>query len=82
MVARLVLPRITSHPFMVNIGMFIPLRETAVVTAAALSSGLVVALSLAGLPMWIVAGAAALAGFALRAGAIRFQWHIPLYDRR
>lgn len=58
------------------------MRPELYVTAAALSSGLVVALSLAGLPMWIVAGAAALAGFALRAGAIRFQWHIPLYDRR
>src|SRR3546814_12243729 len=50
------------------------------VTAAALSSGLMVALTLAGLPIWMAACTAAIVGFALRAGAIRFHLSLPVYD--
>src|SRR3546814_15820191 len=58
------------------------MRPELYVTAAALSSGLMVALTLAGLPIWMAAFTAAIVGFALRAGAIRFHLSLPVYDRK
>ncbi|QUD90743.1 trimeric intracellular cation channel family protein [Phenylobacterium montanum] len=49
------------------------------VTAAALSSGVMVFLSLAGAPSWIAATSAAALGFALRAGALVWRWGLPTY---
>src|SRR3546814_14108164 len=57
------------------------MRPELYVTAEALSSGLMVALTLAGLPIWMAACTAAIVGFALRAGPIRFQQSLTVYDR-
>jgi uncharacterized membrane protein YeiH len=51
------------------------------VTAAAISAALVVILILLGLPAPVAGGLAALAGFLLRAGAIRWGWTLPVYRR-
>ena len=56
-------------------------RPELYVTAAALSAGLFVLLSLAGLAVWPAAIAAALAGFALRGAAIAWGWSLPSYRR-
>ena len=55
------------------------MRPELYVTAAALSAGLFVGLSLAGVPVWIAAAIAALAGFALRGAAIVRGWALPAY---
>ena len=55
------------------------MRAELYVTAAALSSALMVLLSLAGLQGQIAGPIAAAAGFALRAGAIRNGWALPAY---
>lgn len=55
------------------------LRPELYVTAAALSAALFVGLSLAGLMLPLAAGIAALAGFALRAVAIRRGLALPTY---
>jgi uncharacterized membrane protein YeiH len=57
------------------------LRAELYVTAAALSAALVVGLLLLGLPILIAGAVAALSGFLLRAGAIRYGWKIPSYSR-
>ena len=49
------------------------------VTPAALSAGLFVALNAAGLAPWPAAAIAAVAGFALRGGAIARGWSLPAY---
>jgi len=56
------------------------MRPELYVTAAALSAGLFVGLSLAGLTVWPAAAAAIIAGFALRAAAIRRGWSLPPYQ--
>jgi uncharacterized membrane protein YeiH len=55
------------------------MRPELYVTAAALSAGLFVALSLAGLGVWPAAGAAIAGGFALRGAAIARGWSLPAY---
>lgn len=55
------------------------MRPELYVTAAALSAALMVGLLLAGVPAAIAGLIAALAGFALRAGAIHFGWKLPAY---
>ena len=55
------------------------MRSELYVTAAAFSSALVVGLLLAGVPGTPAALVAALAGFALRAGAIWKGWSLPAY---
>ena len=55
------------------------LRHEIYVTAAALSAGLFVALTLAGIPIWVAAAVAALAGFTLRGLAIARGWSLPIY---
>jgi uncharacterized membrane protein YeiH len=55
------------------------LRPEIYVTAAALASGLYVGLRLAGLPIEAAAIIAALAGFALRGLAIRYNIALPAY---
>ena len=55
------------------------LRREIYVTAAALSAGLFVALTLAGISIWIAAAVAALAGFTLRGLAIVRGWSLPIY---
>ncbi len=55
------------------------MRPELYVTAAALSSGTMVALSLAGAPAWTAAGVAALFGFALRAAALVLRLGLPAY---
>jgi uncharacterized membrane protein YeiH len=55
------------------------MRPELYVTAAALAAGLFVGLSLAGVPVWIAAAIAALAGFALRGAAIAWRWSLPAY---
>jgi uncharacterized membrane protein YeiH len=55
------------------------LRPELYVTAAALSAGLMVGLMLAGLPAATAGVAAALSGFALRAGALHYGWKLPAY---
>jgi len=55
------------------------MRPELYVTAAALSSALMVGLLPLGLPGTVAALIAALAGFALRAGAIRWGWSLPAY---
>jgi uncharacterized membrane protein YeiH len=55
------------------------MRPELYVTAAALSAGLFVGLSLAGVPVWIAAAIAALAGFVLRGAAIARAWSLPAY---
>ncbi|QNM82202.1 trimeric intracellular cation channel family protein [Sphingomonas sabuli] len=55
------------------------MRPELYVTAAALSSGLFVLLSLIGLTVWPAAIVAAAAGFALRGLAIARGWSLPAY---
>ena len=55
------------------------MRRDLYVTPAALSAGLFVALTLAGLGVWPAAAIAILAGFGLRAGAIARGWSLPAY---
>ena len=57
------------------------MRAELYVTAAALSAALVVGLLLLGVPVALAASVAAAAGFLLRAGAIRYGWRIPSYNR-
>ena len=57
------------------------MRRELYVTAAALSSALMVGLLLAGLPDYGAGAFAALAGFGLRAGAIVRGWALPAYRR-
>ena len=57
------------------------LRPELYVTAAALSAGTLVAMSLAGAPALIAGGVAAMAGFGLRAAAIARGWALPAYGR-
>lgn len=57
------------------------LRQEYYVTAAALSAGLMVALSAAGTHELVAAPIAAGAGFALRAAAIVMGWSLPTYRR-
>ncbi|WP_324749035.1 trimeric intracellular cation channel family protein [Sphingomonas sp. LY54] len=57
------------------------MRPELYVTAAALSAAMMVGLLLLGLPGTIAGAIAALAGFTLRAGAIRYGWHLPTYPR-
>lgn len=58
------------------------IRPEIYVTAAALASALYVALTLLGVPTIAAATLAALAGFALRAAAIRWRLALPAYRRR
>ena len=55
------------------------MRRDLYVTPAALSAGLFVALTLAGLFTWPAAAIAIISGFALRAGAIARGWSLPAY---
>jgi uncharacterized membrane protein YeiH len=57
------------------------MRAELYVTAAALSAASMVALLLLGAPQVFAGAVAALAGFALRAGAIWRGWSLPGYDR-
>jgi uncharacterized membrane protein YeiH len=57
------------------------LRRELYVTAAALSAGLMVLLSIIGVPEVAAGAVAAASGFALRAGAISRGWSIPAYRR-
>lgn len=57
------------------------LRQEYYVTAAALSAGLMVALSLAGAPELLAGAFAATVGFSLRAAAIARRWSLPTYRR-
>lgn len=57
------------------------MRPELYVTAAALSAALMVGLSLAGMAPVTAGAVAALAGFALRAAAIRSGWALPAYSR-
>ena len=57
------------------------LRRELYVTAAALSAALLVGLELAGVPGGIAGVVAALAGFAIRGGAIARGWSLPIYER-
>ena len=58
------------------------MRPELYVTAAALAAGSYVALSLAGLPVFVTAIIAASAGFSLRAAAIRWKLRLPSYRGR
>jgi uncharacterized membrane protein YeiH len=55
------------------------MRPELYVTPAALSAGLYVCLTLAGLGVWPAAGLAIAAGFALRGAAIALGWSLPAY---
>ncbi len=55
------------------------MRPELYVTAAALAAALYVAMTLLGMPPVAAAIIAAVAGFALRAAAIRWQIHLPAY---
>ena len=57
------------------------MRRELYVSAAALSAGLFVGLSLVGAPTWPAAALAVAAGFALRAMAITRGWSLPPYRR-
>lgn len=57
------------------------MRPELYVTAAALSSGLLVGLALLGMSGWAAALLAAVAGFALRGLAIARGWSLPAYER-
>lgn len=57
------------------------MRPELYVTAAALSAALMVGLLLLGVPGFVAGAIAALAGFALRAGAIQRGWSLPAYRR-
>jgi len=56
------------------------MRPELYVTAAALSAGLFVGLSLLGLAVWPAAAIAIVAGFGLRAAAIARGWKLPAYQ--
>ena len=58
------------------------MRAELYVTPAALSAALLVGLSLAGVGGVVAVSVSALAGFALRAGAIAWGWKLPAYGRR
>jgi uncharacterized membrane protein YeiH len=53
------------------------LRREITVSAALTAAGLFIALIWAGMEPWVAAGAGFLAGFVLRAGALRFGWSLP-----
>lgn len=55
------------------------MRNELYVTAAALSAGLFVGLTMGGAPLWIAAAIAPLAGFILRGLAISRGWKLPAY---
>jgi uncharacterized membrane protein YeiH len=55
------------------------MRRELYVTPAALSAGLFVALTLAGVDVWVAAVIATAAGFGLRGGAIMRGWSLPHY---
>jgi uncharacterized membrane protein YeiH len=55
------------------------MRPELYVTAAALTAGLFVGLTLLPTPLWIAATVAVAAGFALRAAAIARGWKLPSY---
>ena len=55
------------------------MRPELYVTAAALSAGLFVGLTLIGVGPWLAAAVAILAGFALRGAAIARGWSLPQY---
>ena len=55
------------------------MRPELYVTAAAVSAGLFVLLSLAALPLWTAAAIAIAAGFVLRGAAIAGGWSLPAY---
>jgi uncharacterized membrane protein YeiH len=55
------------------------MRPELYVTAAALASGLFVALTLLGMSVWVAAMVAIVAGFALRGLAIARGWSLPTY---
>jgi len=55
------------------------MRRELYVTPAALSAGLFVALTFAGIGVWPAAATAIAAGFALRGGAIARGWSLPTY---
>ncbi|MFM7028962.1 MAG: trimeric intracellular cation channel family protein [Chakrabartia sp.] len=57
------------------------MRSELYVTAAALSSGLLVGLTLLGVPSFAAAGLATAAGLMLRGGAILWRWELPTYGR-
>jgi uncharacterized membrane protein YeiH len=57
------------------------LRQEFYVTAAALSAGLMVALSVTGLPELLAGGIAIVVGFGLRAAAIARGWTLPTHGR-
>jgi uncharacterized membrane protein YeiH len=57
------------------------MRPELYVTAAALSAGLFVGLTLLGAALWIAAPVAIAAGFALRGAAIARGWSLPAYGR-
>jgi uncharacterized membrane protein YeiH len=57
------------------------MRPELYVTAAALSAGLCAAGTLAGLPLALVWGGAAVAGFALRGAALVWNIELPPYSR-
>jgi len=57
----------------------IVMRPELYVTAAALASGIFVALTMAGVATWPAAALAGSAGFALRAAAIARGWSLPAY---
>ena len=57
------------------------MRPELYVTAAALSATLCALGTLAGLPLWAVWTAAALAGFGLRGAAIVWSLELPAYSR-
>ena len=56
------------------------MRRELYVTPAALAAGLFVALTLAGLSVWLAAGIGIAAAFLLRAGAIARGWSLPGYS--
>jgi uncharacterized membrane protein YeiH len=55
------------------------MRPELYVTAAALTAGMFVGLTLFGTPLWFAAAASALAGFSLRGLAIVRGWSLPQY---
>jgi uncharacterized membrane protein YeiH len=55
------------------------MRKELYVTPAALAAGLFVGLNFIGAPLWIAAAIAAIAGFALRGGAMLWGWSLPAY---
>jgi len=55
------------------------MRPELYVTAAALTAGMFVGLTLLGTPLWFAAVASALAGFSLRGLAIVRGWSLPQY---